>query len=44
MLPTSVDIIVEAPAIPFPIGFVLFEPLDLRDSFNGIPDPDKFDT
>ena len=45
IVPTSVDIIVEAPAIPLPNKLlVLFDPLDFKDSFNGTPDPDRFET
>jgi len=43
MVPTSVDIIVDAPGLP-KIPFVLFEDLDLRLSLKGIPVPDKFET
>ena len=42
IVPTSVEIMVEAPAMPAPIPFVLLDPLDLpRRSFIGTPDPDE---
>jgi hypothetical protein len=43
MVPTSVDIIVDAPGFPN-IPFVLLDDRDLRFSFKGIPVPDKFET
>ena len=43
MVPTSVEIMVEAPAMPAPMPFVRLDPLDLPiRSLIGIPEPEEF--